>query len=166
MSSCRILRSLLSAHSKGRRCLALPESLDDVDAFQLEVKKCIKQKEDAHRRGFGSCRKDFVKVNSRSLTAAVMYPARFASFKGTVDVERVGEDPLGLQTSVFFARSTRSRVLFATVSSMRTLHPCAPCAHCTRALYAHDLRTSVTPLLETSAHALELYNLLRARKHY
>eukprot|EP00965_Chrysotila_dentata_P023593 782312-Pleurochrysis_carterae.AAC.1 len=89
----------------------LREGLDDVDAFQLEVEKCNKQKEDAGRRGFGSCHKGFVKVNSGSLTVAAEYPARFASFKvstgvdttrkatsgaGAVVVELVGGAPLSL----------------------------------------------------------------------
>eukprot|EP00965_Chrysotila_dentata_P137127 4535641-Pleurochrysis_carterae.AAC.6 len=77
-----------------QRCLR--ESLDDVDAFQLDVEGCNKQKEDADRRGFGSCRKGFLKVNFGSLTVAAEYPARFASFRGSVVVELVGEDPLGL----------------------------------------------------------------------
>eukprot|EP00965_Chrysotila_dentata_P027597 917223-Pleurochrysis_carterae.AAC.1 len=75
----------------------LREGLDDVDAVQLKVKERNERENDADAAcRLSSCRKGLVEMNSRLLTVAAEYPARFASFEGAVVIELVGEYPLGL----------------------------------------------------------------------
>eukprot|EP00965_Chrysotila_dentata_P000251 7567-Pleurochrysis_carterae.AAC.1 len=83
--------------------------------FNSRSKSATSAKKDADGCRPSSCRDGLVKMNFRSLTVAAKYPARFASFEGGVVVELIDKDPLVLQTSVFFGRSTRSKVLFATL---------------------------------------------------